>query len=461
MGPLSVQVVDHPVRIDPSGRVARPARLARLGISGLVALLGLAGAVAPVRAAAPTFGTPQLEGSFGQPITATQPITVDPRPDRIEVLIATADDPAPLVREVDRVSSGSTTLRYVLDPADGHIAPNTPIRVRWRITTGATTVLGPEARLVLVDRRFDWRVATGDLVRVHWYEGDDAFGQRALRIGEQAVRDTAKLLGVTEKDPIDFFIYADQGAFYDALGPGTRENVGGQANTDIRTLFALIPPSAIDAAWVENVVPHELVHLVFATAVENPYHFPPRWFNEGLAVYLSVGNGPDDRSAVERAARDGDLIPLDGLVGQFPTSASGFGLGYSESVGAVDFLIRTHGQDAMVALVRSYRDGRTDDEAFSAAIGQTTAQFNDAWLASLGASPPTRRGPQPAPAGPQPKAWGGTGTVTPGGAPANAADQVPRRLLIAAVGGIVFVAVLALVVERYRRERRAPGRVGR
>ena len=49
--------------------------------------------------------------------------------------------------------------------------------------------------------------------------------------------------GVTETDPIDFFIYADQDAFYDALGPGTRENVGGQANAEIRTLFALITPS--------------------------------------------------------------------------------------------------------------------------------------------------------------------------------------------------------------------------
>jgi hypothetical protein len=41
------------------------------------------------------------------------------------------------------------------------------------------------------------------------------------------------------------------------------------------------------------VVPHELVHLVFDTAVKNPYHFPPRWLNEGLAVYLSEGNGTE------------------------------------------------------------------------------------------------------------------------------------------------------------------------
>ena len=57
--------------------------------------------------------------------------------------------------------------------------------------------------------------------------GSQAFGERALSIGEEAVAETAALLGVTEDEPIDFFIYADEDAFYDALGPGTRENVGG------------------------------------------------------------------------------------------------------------------------------------------------------------------------------------------------------------------------------------------
>ena len=103
------------------------------------------------------------------------------------------------------------------------------------------------------------------------------------------MEETAALLGVTETEPIDFFIYADQDAFYDALGPGTRENVGGQANAEIRTLFALITPGEIDDPWVGVVVPHELTHLVFDTAVHNPYHFPPRWLNEGLAAYLSGG----------------------------------------------------------------------------------------------------------------------------------------------------------------------------
>ena len=165
---------------------------------------------------------------------------------------------------------------------------------------GSTTVSDSIA-VRYADTRFDWKTVEGDLVRVHWTEGGDAFGQRALKIGEDAIRDTSQLLGVEERDPIDFFIYADQDAFRDALGPGTRENVGGQAHSDIRTLFALITPSEIDDAWVGIVVPHELTHLVFDTAVDNPYRFPPRWLNEGLAVYLSQGYDQNDRGEVDRA----------------------------------------------------------------------------------------------------------------------------------------------------------------
>jgi hypothetical protein len=310
--------------------------------------------------------------------------------------------------------------------------PNTPVAVRWRITSDGTTRIGPEVRTVVTDERFDWQTLSGDVVRVHWYKGDRAFGERALKIGEREVAQTSKLLGVTETKPIDFFIYADQGPFYDALGPGTRENVGGQANSDIRTLFADIAPSSINDPWVENVVPHELIHLVFDTAVDNPYHFPPRWLNEGLAVYLSVGYGAGDRSDVENAASSGDLIPLDGLTSQFPTG-SGFGLAYAESVSAIDYLVRKNGQAALVSLVRSYADGKTDDEAFKGAIGRDTAAFNDAWLADLGAKAPVTFGPKPAAPGPVPSGWDGGPAPAASGTPAVRATPGPAATSAAQV----------------------------
>ena len=35
------------------------------------------------------------------------------------------------------------------------------------------------------DDRIDWQTLEGDVVRVHWYEGDEAFGERALQIGDE------------------------------------------------------------------------------------------------------------------------------------------------------------------------------------------------------------------------------------------------------------------------------------
>ncbi len=433
------------------GRLTRAARHA-----ALLAILALGTlAVGTVQAADPVFGTPTASSTFGEGVSLTQPVELDATPFRVELLVAAGDD-APLVTEVPPPSgTGSVTLRDTFG-GDGFLLPNTPVTAQWRITMnqGDLPVVGPEASLVYDDDRFTWQTTGDDVVRVHWYEGSQAFGERALRIGEEAVNETAALLGVTEDEPIDFFIYADVDSFYDALGPGTRENVGGQANADIRTLFALIRPSDIDDPWVAEVVPHELVHLVFDTAVQNPYHFPPRWLNEGLATYLSVGYDPSDRSTVESAARDGTIIPLDGLGGQFPTTAEGFGQAYAESVSAVDFLIRSHGQPALLELIDSYADGRTDDEAFEAAIGQDVAAFDAAWLADLGAEVPVRRGPQPAPPGPQPAAWDGTGGQQPGQpapAPSGAArttapDPTAPEAAPSGSAGIALLVVLALFV---------------
>ena len=72
---------------------------------------------------------------------------------------------------------------------------------------------------------------------------------------------------------------------------------------------------------------------------------------------------------------------------------------------AIDYLIRTHGQDALVGLIRSYADGVSDDDAFAAALGVDVAGFEAGWLADLGIEEPPAYGPRPAPPGPLPPGW--------------------------------------------------------
>ena len=456
-------------------------RSARVALAGFVlaatSLLPVA-TLTPVAAASgwAEFGTPTATTSFASGVTFRQPVRTDRELGRVELLLGSAGAVGQTVILVPPpAGTGATTLTHVLDPiADGHITPNTPLTARWRLV-GAddpTDVdVGPEVQVTFADDRFDWQSGAGDLVRVHWYEGSAAFGSRALEIGEDAVREATELLQVTETDPVDFFVYADQEAFYDALGPGTRENVGGQANSEIRTMFALISPGEIDDAWVSIVIPHELAHLVFDTAASNPYHFPPRWLNEGLAVHVSQGYDASDRRAVERAASDGTLIPLDGLTGQFPTSLDRFSLAYAESVSAVDYLIRAHDEAALVSLIRSYADGLTDDEAFTAALGVDMTAFGAAWLDDLGAAPPTRYGPQPAPPGPVPQAWlgeagsstlpaaSGVAAASPGVSPdGGAATSDASVAVVVLLVALVAAGIVALLVTRRRRA--GPGAAG-
>jgi hypothetical protein len=421
-----------------------------------------------------TFGTPTADSTYGESVEFDQPVDLAAVPERVELLLRSPSSIGPGVIQVDPPTrAGDQTLQFALELADGHIVPNTTFTAQWRvIDRDGKAWVGPEISETYSDNRVDWRTLDGDVVRVHWYEGGDDFGGRALKIGDDAVAEVSQLLGVTETEPIDFFIYADQDKFYDALGPATRENVGGEAHADIRTLFALISPGEINDNWVNVVVPHELTHLVFDTATDNPYHEPPHWLNEGLAVYLSEGLTSGDRSLVENAAKDGTIMPLEGLVGAFPTTRDRFFLAYAESVSAIDDIVADHGRDALIGLIRSYAGGVSDDEAFNAALGVDVAGFEQAWLDGLGATAPVRHGPQPAPVGPLPEGWSGAApnaTIQPGatGAPPLAAtpgtnspvdESDPSMRVVpwlAVVGIVVALVVVSVMVLRGRQQQMA------
>ncbi len=398
----------------------------RAGLAALLALVALGAAAPRTMAADPVLPRPTATVRFLQDITFAGTATLAGAVHRTEIVIMFEGSSRSFTAEVAPAgSTGQLDLTYVLETPGGSIAPNSQITARFRATLDdGSLVDGPSVEVRYDDTRYDWQVLSGDVVTIHWTEGGQAFGRRALGIADDAVRNVSDLLGVTESDPIDFFVYADRNAFYDVLGAGARENVGGEAHTDIRTLFANIAPSAVDAPWVGMVIPHELTHLVFDTAVANPYHYPPRWLNEGVAVYLSEGFTDARRQDLEAALRSGTLLPLHALVGQFPTTADQFYLAYAESISAVDFLVRQYGRDAMVDLVRSYGHGVTDDEAFASALGIDVAGFEGDWLTSIGAPLPSAYGPIDAPPGPVPSDWLGEGPL-PGEIPEGSRAPAP------------------------------------
>jgi hypothetical protein len=223
-----------------SGRALAAGRIAA------VALLVVAGLVAPpaVAAADPTFGDARASATFGEAIDVEQPLTLPEAAVRAEAVVRTVGTDRTFLATIPVPDVGSSTLRYRHETPFGALYPNTRVELGFRLTFEDGRVIdSPTATIRYEDTRFAWQTLEGPLVRVHWVQGSDAFGRRALEVGERAVEEATQLLGVAETEPIDFFVYGDRDAFYDILGPAQRENVGGIALPEIRTLFANIPPS--------------------------------------------------------------------------------------------------------------------------------------------------------------------------------------------------------------------------
>lgn len=443
-------------------------RAAPASILALASLLGSLAVAPSVLAADPTFQPATATARFGTSIDVSQPATLPAGVARVEAVVRAGVGARTFLATIPKPGTGAVTLRYSFATQFGGLYPNTPVELGFRITFDDGRVVdGPTTTILYADDRFNWRTLEGDILRVHWYQGDSGFGQRALDIGEKGVENATSLLGVTETDPIDFYIYASRDPFFDVIGQSVQENVGGLAVSDIRTLFANITPSTTFDPWVGLVVPHELTHIVFNTATKNAYHGPLHWLNEGLADYLAIGYDAGARANVERAGRAGTLLPLHAIVAQFPSPSDLFSLAYDESVSAIDFMVRTYGKEALVRLIRGYADGISDDAAFTAALGVDTAGFETAWLADLGFAVPAPYGPKPAPPGPLPPGW----ARSPGGSPGpTASGPVPSRgpstptggtdavgpILLGIVIALVIVLVAGLIVSMRRLNRGEP-----
>lgn len=402
---------------------------ARRGSAMLRSLLAVLAAFAmllpavPVRAATITFANPHATSTFNKGIDFSIEFHASEAPQRLEAQVLFPGATGVFLDPV-KLSSG-VTQHYLLDTSgSGHLMPNTPVTVTWVAYPqgGGEPVSSAPFTYRYLDETQSWKTLKDDLVTVHWVDGPQSFAQHAASVALKAIKDGAAALSVAETKPVDFFIYADDTSFRAALGPGARENVGGEAITETRTLFAEFTPDMLSDPWVNITITHELTHQIVDDATNNPYRFVPRWINEGFAVYMSEGYASKYRSMVKDAVASGDLLPLTALGWQFPTEPTKTVLGYAEGVSALDYLVRTYGNDALSKLILAYKDGPTDDEAMQAATGLDIAGFQSAWFASIGAPVPSPFGPQPAPPGPLPSDWQGA-VATPG--PVSSASPAP------------------------------------
>jgi hypothetical protein len=205
---------------------------------------------------------------------------------------------------------------------------------------------------------------------------------------------------------------------------------------------------------------HEVTHIVFFDATDNPFHEPARWLNEGIATWSESGDAGDQRGIVEFEASGGGLFSFDAITAQFPIGERGGQLSYAQGTTMVDTIVDRYGRDAIARIAAAYRDGASDAEALEAGTGVPAEVLYAEFYAEFGVDAPEPIPPEPI--GPSNVDRPTAGVIDEGGVdgePAEPPDPAPGErppedasdgslpLLIllavaavAAVGGAVWVA---------------------
>jgi len=187
--------------------------------------------------------------------------------------------------------------------------------------------------------------------------------------------------------PTNVFVFGTRNALrpYQPLSSGRPASLAGffQRDGDVNTIALSL--ERVDES--SAVTYHEYTHLLVGNAVRNM----PVWLNEGLAEYYStyrlvdggreaqIGRPPEGRLALLRQ----DSLPLTQVIAVDHASAlynesDKRSIFYAESWALTHYVLTQlpKGGEAINAYVAAIGEGRTPDEAFFAAFGQTPAQFD-------------------------------------------------------------------------------------
>lgn len=310
--------------------------------------------------------------------------------------IAVADDESPIVSIQlifrQRGEPSETFARLDFDPGrrveatyrwntkNISVPPGIPIEYHWVIVDEVGNQLRTDPETVYYDDvRFSWHVLENDEVAVFWHAGGEQVGQKLFDSAVAALQRLSEATGAAVEYPIRIIMYANREAFRSAF-PYLNQWVGGEAFSRASVIVGYAEPGGSSLNWaVEQVIPHEISHVLFFQATFHPHSFPPRWLNEGLAILNEARSHSEEMALVRQAVQRGELLSLAEISGGFPADEQKATLSYAESLSVVGFILERYGADAMAAFLEAFKDGKATEAAVDHAFGLSLEEFENAW----------------------------------------------------------------------------------
>lgn len=317
------------------------------------------------------------------------------------------------------------------------IIPGAEITYHWEVEDeDGERVSTPEKVYVHEDTRFNFSTVSEGSVTVWYYSGDDVQANAVLRATVETLAEVGDLLETEVEFPVKVFLYDTAEEMQPAIVP-----TGGRG---VVTLGEVVySDTAMVSADVDAlaITRHEIAHIVTGEATDGPFGIQS-WLNEGISDFAQKQPLDSDGDVLERAVRNDTVLSMAQLKS---SSARGLGstvrLFYTQSGAIVRYLVETYGAGKFAALLRTFKEGATEDAAFSEVYGFDEAGLEDAWRESVGL--PARSRPPTAEAGPTEQAAGAPTAASgeDGGAAATRDNDSDLP-----IGTIALVAALAVAL---------------
>jgi hypothetical protein len=345
-------------------------------------------------AAQPAWAQPGIQVSDNQatsdyPINLTFQLQTESNSpiDRIYLIYGTnargcADDRGRQAIEIQPDSEQS--VEWVWDFfKSGSLPPGAQVWWQWEIHDASGAMQTTEKQnLEVYDPHFDWKTLEKDNVLVYWVEGGQGFGTLVMNKALSSLKRLAEDAGVSPSGKIRLTIYPNTRTLVHAglYIPGW---AGGVAYPEYNSIIIGIPPGA--TRWANEVIPHELAHLVSEELVFNCMGVGlPTWLAEGLSVYSEAYVPPQDLDVLNEALDTGDLPALISLTVGFSGDQDRIRLNYIQSGQVVYYLVENYGPEKLAALLAAIQRGNSIDGALQQVYGFDTDGLDRAWRASLG-----------------------------------------------------------------------------
>jgi Peptidase MA superfamily len=232
-----------------------------------------------------------------------------------------------------------------------------------------------------------WRMFKSTHFLVYYNAAQEDMLNRLTQRAEEYYNEITNDLGFnrlnfwTWDDRAKIYLFDTQEEYMRATG--TPDWSAGQTMASSKVIRAFITAPA----FLDNILPHEMGHIIFREMVGFNNPAVPLWLDEGVATYQEKQKVSDVKTYLSRQIQKGDFMALNDLQGFDLANSKDkekVELFYLESYSLLDYLISEFGKDKFVLFCQNLRDYKDLTRALALTYSFAGLEdFESSWKARI------------------------------------------------------------------------------